>query len=146
MRNHTGWPQVVKFYRSNWFHDSSWGSNQIKLERIELYIQKEKSRKKWRERKIAPCGLGGKETTTTEPGINFHSSPVSYCCGGGERKREDRARRETNAFQRISSNYDGEGLKEREDFGSWRQTRMGWHSQQGGTNIVICWWYMVSVS
>jgi hypothetical protein len=38
----------------------------------------------------------------------------------------------------ISSNYDGESLKEREDFGSWRQTRMGWHSQQGGTNIVIC--------
>lgn len=39
---------------------------------------------------------------------------------------------------RVSSNYDGEGLKEREEFGSWRQTRMGWHSQQGGTNIVIC--------
>lgn len=42
---------------------------------------------------------GEKEATTTEPGINFHSPPVSYCCGGGERKREDRARGETKALE-----------------------------------------------
>lgn len=81
-----------------------------------LDIQREKRRKRWRGRKIAPRGLGGKEATTTALRINFSPAPIlllsagAVGVGGG---REKTRLEERQMPFRISSNYDREGLKER---------------------------------